>query len=205
MFVIGITGGTGSGKSTVASILSRYGGEIIDADLIAREVVAKGSKALDELVESFGKEILDEEGNLDRKELAAMVFADKDKLELLNNITHKYIIQRIIEKLENIKSEGKARFAVIDAPIPVEHGFLDVVDVVWVVVADEGQRIRRIMERSGLSRQEAINRIKSQKSQEDYIKIADKVIHNNGCLKQLEKETIYLLGETEREFKNNVQ
>ncbi len=203
MFVIGLTGGTGSGKSTVASILSRYGGKVIDADLIAREVVARGSKALEELVEYFGREILDEDRNLNRKKLAQMVFTDREKLQLLNNITHKYIVERMLEELEKLKSEGNARFIVIDAPIPVEHGFLDVADTVWVVAADPDQRIRRIMERSDLTYEEAVNRINSQISQEDYIKIAHEVIYNNGTFEQLEKETLCLLEKTERDLANN--
>jgi len=183
--IIGITGGIGSGKSTVARILRVLGAKVIDADKIAREVTAKGQPALDEIVEYFGKDILNEDGELDRKKLGKIVFEDKEKLKVLNSITHKYVIERIINELERLKEEN-ANIIVLDVPLPVEHGFLDVVDEVWLVTANKDTRIKRIMERSGLTYEEVIKRMEAQKSDEEYLKIADEVIYNDGSMEELE-------------------
>lgn len=185
MNIIGITGGIGSGKSTVARILRVLGAKVIDADKIAREVTAKGQPALDEIVEYFGKDILNEDGELDRKKLGKIVFEDKEKLKVLNSITHKYVIERIINELERLKEEN-ANIIVLDVPLPVEHGFLDVVDEVWLVTANKDTRIKRIMERSGLTYEEVIKRMEAQKSDEEYLKIADEVIYNDGSMEELE-------------------
>jgi len=184
--IIGVTGGIGSGKSTVARILRDLGAKIIDADKIAREVTAKGEPALAELVDYFGQEILDKDGELNRKYLANIVFNDKKKLEKLNEITHKYIIKKIINKVNKLKEEGKHDLIVLDVPIPVEHGFLDIAEEVWVVKSDKETRIRRIMERSKISYEEALKRIEAQISDDEYFKIATLIIENNGTLEELE-------------------
>ncbi|HHV97237.1 MAG TPA: dephospho-CoA kinase [Clostridiaceae bacterium] len=186
MKIIGVTGGIGSGKSTVARILRDLGAKIIDADKIAREVTAKGEPALAELVDYFGQEILDKDGELNRKYLANIVFNDKKKLEKLNEITHKYIIKKIINKVNKLKEEGKHDLIVLDVPIPVEHGFLDIAEEVWVVKSDKETRIRRIMERSKISYEEALKRIEAQISDDEYFKIATLIIENNGTLEELE-------------------
>jgi len=186
MRIIGVTGGIGSGKSTVARILRDLGAKIIDADKIAREVTTKGEPALDELVNYFGPEILDKDGELNRRHLADIVFNDKKKLEKLNEITHKYIIERIIDEVNKLKEEGKQDLVVLDVPIPVEHGFLDIVEEVWVVKADKETRIKRIMERNKVSFEEAERRIEAQKSEDEYLRIASKIIENNGTLEELE-------------------
>jgi len=184
--IIGVTGGIGSGKSTVARILRDLGAKIIDADKIAREVTAKGEPALNELVDYFGPEILNKDGDLNRKYLADIVFNDKEKLEKLNEITHKHIIERIINEVNKLKEEGKQDLVVLDVPIPVEHGFLDIVEEVWVVKADKETRIKRIMERNKVSFEEAERRIEAQKSEDEYLRIASKIIENNGTLEELE-------------------
>jgi dephospho-CoA kinase len=184
--VIGVTGGIGSGKSTIAKILCDLGASIIDADKIAREITVKGQLIMEEIVGYFGTSVLDEEGELDRKKLSEIVFADSKKLEVLNCITHKYIADKIKDELNKLE-EAKAKIVVLDAPLPVENGFLDVVDESWVVVANRDIRIKRIMERSKISSEEALARIKMQKSDEEYLKIADEVINNDGSVEELEK------------------
>lgn len=193
MIIIGVTGGIGSGKSTVSKILSDCGAEIVDADLIAREVTGKGGKALEELTAFFGNSVLDNKGQLDRTKMAGLVFGNPEKLEALNKITHKYIIIRICENIDRAKRDKKPDIIVIDAPIPVEHGFLDLVDSVWVVAADRNTRIERIMERSGLDRDSALKRIESQISDEAYLEIADEVIYNNGNKEELRMKVLQLL------------
>jgi len=190
--IIGITGGIGSGKSTVSRILRDLGAKIIDADKISKEIVYKGGIALKELTEFFGEEILDENGELNRKKLSEIVFTDTEKLKMLNNITHKYIIERIYKEVERSRLEGDSDIVVVDAPIPIEHGFIDIADEIWVVSADKESRIKRVMERSGFTYEEALNRINSQMKDEEYIRIADKIIYNEGSIEDLEKDVVKL-------------
>ncbi|NLC68969.1 MAG: dephospho-CoA kinase [Clostridiaceae bacterium] len=186
MKVIGVTGGIGSGKSTVTKILHDLGARVIDADKVAREVTGKGQPALEEIRSFFGGEVINEKGELDRKKLSSIVFGDKEKLEMLNAITHKYIVNKIMGCLEMLRKE-QAELVVLDAPLPVEHGFLDIVDEVWVVVAAKEERIKRIMQRSGISHEEALNRLNAQLNDEEYLKHADEVIYNDGSIDELEK------------------
>ena len=190
--VIGVTGGIGSGKSTVSRTLRDLGAVVIDTDTIARTVTARGGKTLEELVGYFGSGILDGGGELDRTKLAGLVFKDPVKLHALESITHKHIVARILESIDNIKNSGKTDIIAIDAPIPVEHGFLDVSDEIWVVVADKETRIDRIMQRSGYSYEEALDRINSQKKDEEYLKVADEVLRNDGSIEELEQAVVKL-------------
>lgn len=185
MKVLGITGGMGSGKTTVASYLKDKGAVVVDADIVAREVLTKGSEAISEIEKTFGKEVLLEDGSLNRNKLAEIVFKDGLKLNVLNSITHKYIIEKLISEVDAIKKAGKTRFIVIDAPIPVKHGFVDMTDEIWAVVADKEKRVERIIERSGLSHEEALARIESQANDDEYINVASKVIENNKDLYDL--------------------
>jgi dephospho-CoA kinase len=192
MKVIGVTGGIASGKSTVARIICHLGGKIIDADVIAKRIMRKGSRAFDEAVSCFGTGILNDRGGIDRKKLASIVFKDNELLRKLNDITHKYVANSVYRKLGKLMAEGRTDFVVLDVPIPVEKGFLDVVDEVWVVTADKEVRIKRIMERGNLSREEAIDRINSQLGEEEYKRLADVVIENNGTWEELEQNVARL-------------
>ncbi len=197
MRIIGVTGGIGSGKSTVSRMLAAIGAHIIDADRLAKETVEKGQKALAEIVAAFGTSVLDAEGNLDRKKLSQIVFKDKQKLELLNGITHNHVAQKIVEKLDSL---DESETAIVDAPIPIEHGFLDVVHEVWAVIADRDVRIKRVMERSGLTYNEVEDRINFQLSDEFYRNISNIVIVNNGPIEELREqvEKYYYLGITKK-------
>jgi dephospho-CoA kinase len=192
MKIIGVTGGIGSGKSTVSRILDEMGAAIIDADVIAREIVQKGQAALNEIVKFFGKDVIDNEGELNRRKLGSLVFNDKDKLESLNKITHKYITERIKEKILDISDAGSVELIVVDAAIPFQYGFMDVVDEIWVVLSDIEVRIARVMARSGLSHEQVVERIKSQKSDEQYLSIAHKVLINNGSVAELKEQVVNL-------------
>ncbi len=192
LWTIGVTGGIGSGKSTVSGILRDLGAAIVDADAIARIVTGKGGKALEELTGYFGTGILSDSGELNRKKLADLVFNDPVKLHALDSITHKYIVEKMNESIKSIRVSGKIDVVVVDAPIPLEHGFLDLVDEVWVVVADHETRIRRIMERSGYSSEEALERMHAQMKDEEYLKIADEVIQNNRSIEELEQAVVRL-------------
>ncbi len=190
--IIGITGGIGSGKSTVSNFLKEIGAAVIDADLISRQVVMPGEKALEELTEVFGKAILDDWGQLQRKKLAEIVFNNREKLEKLNGILHKYVAERI---KDNVKEQliNNTKIIVVDAPIPIKAGFLDLCHQVWAVTADKELRIRRIMQRSEMTYEEAVSRINSQLSEQEYLKIADIVIDNNRDYSHLKEQVKYEL------------
>lgn len=190
--ILGVTGGIGSGKSTVSHILQEMSAVIIDADIICRQIVEPGEAALMELTEAFGKDILDDWGQLKRKMLAEVVFKDKSKLEILNGIMHKYVAQRINGDIKE-QLLKKTEVIVIDAPIPIKNGFLDLCDQVWTVSAAMDLRIARVMKRNGMTYEEAISRIKSQIPDEEYIKIADVVIYND-------KDIFHLKEEVKRQF-----
>ncbi len=179
MKVIGLTGGIASGKSTVSNILRQLGAYIIDADLISREVILKGSDGWNEIVDYFGKGVLLPSGEVCRKKLGNIVFADKEKLQKLNSITHPRIIKRINEIIEKEKVKGKQKVIVLDAAILIEMGMQGMVDEIWLVAVDEKTQIERLMDRDKLSYQNAINRIKVQMPLSKKIKYANCVIDNS--------------------------
>ncbi len=200
MKIIGITGGIGSGKSTVSGALRDLGAVVVDADVISRNVTAVGAKAYAELVEYFGNEIIGDNGELDRKKLAAISFNDKVKLHALNCITHKYIAEKLYDTVELIKNSGKSDIIVIDAAIPLEKGFLDLADEVWVVTCERETRIKRIMERSGFTYEEAEDRINSQLRDEEYLNLADEILYNNDSLEALEQAVVKLFLQKKQEW-----
>jgi dephospho-CoA kinase len=189
---IGVTGGIGSGKSTVSRTLRNLGAVVVDADQIARMIAARGGNALEELVSYFGNTILDERGELDRKRMADTVFNDQVKLHALDSITHKYIAEKIADSITNLKAAGKTEIVVIDAPLPVEHGFMDLTEEVWVVTCKRETRIKRVMERGKCTYEEVLNRINTQIKDEEYLKIADEVLPNDGSVEELEKAVVKL-------------
>lgn len=186
MRVIGLTGGAATGKSTVSSILRGLGVYIIDVDLIAREVVERGSRCLDKIALHFGKGILREDGSLDRKKLGDIVFADKSKLEQLNSIVHPAMVARVEQELERIEREKTVQTVVIDAAILIEMGLHRLADSVWLVRADRETQVRRLVERDGMPREKAEGIIRSQMPMEEKEKYADVIIDNNGTVQDLE-------------------
>ena len=190
-YVIGLTGSSGSGKSAAAKILSALGAEIIDTDAIARDVV-KRRDTLDELIVALGGWVVDGQGRFDRARVSERAFADSAVLARLTEITHKFIIDDIRSRIDALNAANAAsaagRVIVIDAPLPVERGFLDTSDVVWVVSATRERRLRRVMERDGISAGAAEARFASQMADEDYERLADVVIRNNGDIGGLEAE-----------------
>lgn len=184
MLTIGITGGIGSGKSTAVKILEEYGARIIFADEVAKEVMEPSMPAYKRIVEHFGTGILDDDGRIDSKKLGEIVFCNKQELQILNEISHGIVADRIKDILSGFRSE-QARLAVVEAIVPVERGFLDAVDTVWVVFASEPVRVRRIMKRNNFSRDEALMRIRAQLPDEEYKSIAHEIIINDGTIDEL--------------------
>lgn len=195
MKIIGITGGIGAGKTSVSSILRELGAEVIDADLLSRQVVESGRPAYGQVVKEFGVKVLNKDGTIDRKALASIVFNNPERLRKLEAIIHAEVTKSIIERINSLKSLQYEGLLVLDVPIPVDHGFRDSVDTVWVVTADEQTRVKRIMKRSGLSQEEARQRIRSQMSQEKYMQLGDKILENEGDLENLRSNVEILVKE----------
>ena len=164
MKVIGLTGGTGSGKSIVSAFLQQNGAYIIDADEIAHGIIERGKPAYEELTNYFGGAILDQDRNILRKKLGSIVFTNKEKLDFLNRCTHKYITQEIDKQIAERKKKQKDTCIVLDAPLLLEAKLENRCSEVWVVFAEEEVRARRIMERDNITYQEAKNRIGCQKN-----------------------------------------
>jgi dephospho-CoA kinase len=182
MKIIGLTGGSGAGKGEVCKAFAEYGIESIDTDQISREMP---SKCLEELVQCFSDVILDEHGGLDRKKLADIAFADKNKLEVLNSITHKYILEECKNRIKALEADGKGA-VIIDAPLLFESGFNRECDIIIAVIANPNVRIERIIKRDNLTPEHAKRRIKNQKDDEFFKTNADYIIYNNGEIKDIE-------------------
>lgn len=182
--VLGISGGMGSGKSSVTRIMEELGAQVVDADEISHDVTQGGRPAVYEIAAAFGDRFVDMYGRLNRSLLAKHVFGHRDRLDQLEAIVHRYVIAEMVDRVNQFRASGRG-VMVLDVPIPVEHGFLDIVDQVWIVDADDELRIDRVVRRSNITRQEAEARIASQLSREQYIALADLVIPNNGSLQEL--------------------
>ncbi|MDD2392948.1 MAG: dephospho-CoA kinase [Eubacteriales bacterium] len=183
MFIIGITGGIGCGKSTVANICRDYGLPVIDADEISREVTSVGGAAISEIAESFGIHIIGQDGSLDREKMAEIVFGDRKSLDKLSRIVHRHVIEQIKIRTAKFKEE-KSKALVLDVPIPVKDGFLDLCDQVWLIWTDDDLRIKRLNER-GMGTEEARRRISFQMTRNDYESLSQVVIDNNGTEEEL--------------------
>jgi len=188
MKVIGLTGGTGSGKSVVSTQLMVHGAFIINADRIAHEMIQKGKPAYHDIIAYFGDDILDECGNIIRKKLGNIVFSNREKLDFLNLCTHKYIGEEILSQISYTKEKDIHRCIIIDAPLLLEADLAGLCDEIWVVFAEESVRARRVMERDSITYQQAKERIGSQKSWEEYKKYADVIIDNSRDLAFLETQ-----------------
>jgi len=179
---VGLTGGVASGKSTVSAILDELGAVIIDADVLAREVVAKGTPGLDRVVAEFGAEMLTPDGELDRPAMGRLVFGDEDARRRLEAIVHPLVFERIVE-LE--AAAGPDDVVVHDIPLLAESGRADTFDAVIVVDADPERQIGRMAAERGWSREDAEARMLAQASREDRLAIATHVVENNGSLEDL--------------------
>ena len=193
MRMIGVTGGTDSGKSVVTAMLAEQGAFVVDADAISHQVILKGEEAYRRLVEAFGVEILDENGEIARKKLGAKVFqGGEEMVQTLNACTHPVIFARMKEALEKAKQEGYD-LAVIDAPLLLEAPFCELCDEIWVVFAKEEVRLARIMERDGIDKDHALGRIRAQRDWESYCKTAPVVIDNSTTVEEVKRQVMQLL------------
>ncbi len=166
MYVIGLTGGIGSGKSTVAQMLEQKGAALLSADTVGHEVYLPGQPAWREIVDAFGRQLVAGDGTIDRKALGVIVFSDREQLRRLNDITHPRMKEMMRGKLEEKKGQG-ARVAVLEAALLFDAGWDDLTDEVWVTVAPPEVAAARTAERSGISVEEALSRIRAQMSSEE--------------------------------------
>ncbi|MGO1984818.1 MAG: dephospho-CoA kinase [Corynebacterium casei] len=194
MKIIGLTGGIGSGKSTVAQLFVEEGFPLIDADVIAREVVAAGQPALQELADVFGVDILEPSGELNRQLLAQRAFVDRETMDKLNAITHPRIQQRTQELFDEYR-EKDVEAVIYDMPLLVDNGLDGAMD--WVIVVDVAaeERIRRVVEYRGLDEEDAQRRVKAQIPDGLRLAAADSVIDNNAAIDNLKPQVDQLISD----------
>ncbi len=185
MKIIGLTGGIGTGKSTVSAYLMKKGCYILDADKISRELTSAGGKAIESIRQTFGDEVFFDDGTLNRKKLGEIVFSDSHKLEILQELTTQKVVEKIYEELKRLKREGFSGIVVIDAPLLFECNMQTLTDENWLVTADLQVRIERIIKRDELPEDRILDRINNQMSDEKKSELADHVIDNSGNLVQL--------------------
>lgn len=195
MLLVGLTGGIGSGKSTVSAMLAERGAEIIDADHIAREVVMPGTEAWCKIRDHFGPGVVFADGSIDRQALADVVFGDKSKLALLNEITHPAIFKRIADRLEAAKDRDV--IVVLDAALLIETGLAQRVDVLVVTHSPKEVQVDRLAA-IGMLAAQARARIAAQAAPEERLARADIVIDNTGSLEDLGRQVDEVWKELER-------
>jgi len=188
--VIGVTGGIASGKTMVCRFFEEQGAKIVDADRIGRAVVEETPAILKTLREVFGPGILTVEGTLDRRKLGNIVFADREAKEKLDRIVHPPLLRRLRVGIQETLREDEDRPVVVDAALIVEWGIEDWFDAVVVVRTSEGMQIERLVRRNGLSRKEAVDRIRSQMSDAEKAKTATFVIWNDGGVEELRQRAL---------------
>ena len=176
MLRVGLTGSIGVGKTFVTSVLAELGCHVLDADDLAREVVAPGTAALQKVVAEFGSEVLQSDGTLDRAKLGAIVFADPGRRQLLNSILHPYIIAEQDQRLREWEAEDPDGIGVVDAALMIESGGYKRFDKLIVVHCRPEVQLERLMLRNDLSRAEAEQRVSAQMDQEEKKKCADYLI-----------------------------
>ncbi len=191
--IIGLTGGIACGKSTVSAYLREKGIPVVDADLVARQVVEPGSIGLKQIEAAFGSQYLLPDGSLNRAMLGQTVFADAEALKQLNAIIGPLILEELKRQLKR-QLQVSSDMVVLDAALLLEEDiYHQLVDVVWVVTVDENTQLKRLQARNGYTLQRAQDRIASQMSSAERIAMADAVIDNNGTIDEMKRQVDQLL------------
>jgi dephospho-CoA kinase len=186
--VIGLTGGIGSGKSTVAAILAELGAHVVDADRVGHDVYRPGTEGFRRVVEAFGPGVVAADGSIDRRALGAIVFADEAALARLNAVVHPLIGEELRRRVAAALDDGSGRPIVIEAAILLEAGWRSMMDRLWVVSVDRETAIARVAGSRGLTRREIERRIDTQMADEERRRLADRVIENRGTPAALRAE-----------------
>jgi dephospho-CoA kinase len=184
MLLVGLTGGMGAGKSTVARMLESRGAVVIDADVLARQALLPGTPGYTKVTELFGPDIIGADGDIDREALAQRVFADDEARVALESITHPEVFRLLSESLEDYRDTD--RIVVFDAPLIVETGFASACDAVVVVTAPEDAQVARVVKARGMAEEAARARLRAQASTSEKERVADFVIPNEGSIEELE-------------------
>ncbi len=187
MKVIGLTGGIGSGKSTVSQFLAELGAVILNADEVGHEALKPDSEIWRQVVAAFGRQILTPDGNIDRKKLGDIVFGNAESLSRLNQIMHPRMYALLKAQLEEYRQQGR-RVVVLEAPLLLEAGWTSLVDEVWVTTAPETTVLKRLEERTGLSQAESLTRIHSQLPSAERVRQANVVINTDCDLNELKSK-----------------
>jgi dephospho-CoA kinase len=182
VLLVGLTGGIASGKSVVARRLGEHGAVVVDADVVAREVVEPGTPALARIAEEFGPGVITADGTLDRAALGAIVFGDRDRLGILNSITHPAILERSHQLFAQAEAADPDAIVVYDVPLLLEARRDSEFDAIVVVEADDETRVQRMVELRGMDEVEARRRIGSQATNAQRAAIADHLIHADGTM-----------------------
>ncbi|SEI44401.1 dephospho-CoA kinase [Streptococcus sp. 45] len=191
--IIGITGGIASGKSTVVAEIRKHGYQVIDADQVVHELQAKGGKLYQALCNWLGTDILQENGELDRKKLGQLIFSSKDMLEKSSRLQNGIIREELARRRDELAKTQKVFF--MDIPLLIEHDYMDWFDDIWLVHLDEKTQLERLVLRNHFSKEEAKKRIASQMSTEAKKPFADKLLDNSGDLSELKAQIAQLLQE----------
>lgn len=199
--VIGLTGQTGAGKSTVRELFKAKGAAVIDADAVSHDIVDNDLSCLTDIVEHFSCIVLNDKGKLNRKALGRIAFSDPKKLAVLNKIMFPYIVSAIKGKVTAYEHAG-AQMIVIDGATLIESGCSKMCSVLISVTAEEETRLTRIIHRDGISKRDAVCRVSAQHPEEFYIEASDYVIKNNGTPGDLEREAERVLDEIEGKAKS---
>ena len=193
MKVIGLTGGIGSGKSTVSSYLVEKGYRVLDADRIAHEITETGSPVLAKIAEAFGADMLNEDGSLNRKKLAAAAFSSKQNKAVLESLTTMEVIRIIEASVTQLRNEKECDIIFVDAPLLFEAGVDRLTDLVWLVSAQEEVRIKRVMDRDQVSREDVLQRISNQMPEEEKRQRSQELIDNSEGKDELYRQVEALL------------
>jgi dephospho-CoA kinase len=193
VLLVGLTGGIGSGKSTVARLLERRGAVVIDADHLAREAVAKGTSGFERVLDAFGPGVIGPDGDLDRKALAAIIFSDADRKAALESIVHPEVARRFGEQVDELRATD--RIVVYVSPLLVELGLAPAFDVVIVVTASPHLRISRVASGRDLTPEDVRARMATQATDEQRMEVADILVDNDGSLVELEPQVDRIWGD----------
>ena len=191
--IIGITGGIASGKSTVVAEIRKHGYQVIDADQVVHELQAKGGKLYQALCNWLGTDILQENGELDRKKLGQLIFSSKDMLEKSSRLQNGIIREELARRRDELAKTQKVFF--MDIPLLIEHDYMEWFDDIWLVHLDEKTQLERLVMRNHFSKEEAKKRMTSQMSTEAKKPYADKLLDNSGDLTELKAKINQLLQE----------
>ena len=188
--IIGLTGGIVSGKSTVALMFKDLGAKIVDADKLGHSVILPHKPAWEKIVKIFGKDVLQNDLTIDREKLGKIVFANQSLLKKLNDITHPEITKIIKKEIDSLKNKtyNQKKILIIDAALIYEAKIDRLMDKIIVVYIDEDEQIKRLIKRNNLSKDEALQRIKSQMPMKEKVKMADYVIDNSNSLDKTKKQ-----------------